>query len=242
MSLTIANDAVPEARLFQNAAGKKLPYRLLRPADGAGRQSSPLVLFYHGAGERGEDNAVQWRNGVEVFQQPGHRQTFPCYVVAPQCPAGQQWVNVAWSADAHRLPAEPSEAMTLSLELLAQLQRELPIDATRLYVTGVSMGGYGTWDAVTRHPDRFAAAIPICGGGDENAAGRLKDVPIWAFHGALDTAVKPQRSRNMIAAIKSAGGAPRYTEYPDVGHDSWVRAYREPQLMAWLFSQRTSAA
>ena len=118
------------------------------------------------------------------------------------------------------------------------LQKEFSIDATRLYVTGLSMGGYGTWDALQRYPDRFAAAVPICGGGDVKQAKKIAQIPIWAFHGDKDTAVPVERTRSMIAALKEAGGMPKYTEYPDVGHDSWTATYKDPALHEWMFAQR----
>ena len=121
------------------------------------------------------------------------------------------------------------------MQMIAKMQKELPIDPKRLYVMGLSMGGYGTWDALQRYPEKFAAAVPICGGGDETAADRIK-APVWAFHGDADGAVPVQRSRNMIEAIRKAGGKPKYTEYPGVGHNSWSAAFKDPELLKWLFS------
>ncbi|MBN2780677.1 MAG: prolyl oligopeptidase family serine peptidase, partial [Candidatus Marinimicrobia bacterium] len=129
--------------------------------------------------------------------------------------------------------------LSLVTELLGALQKELPVDPRRLYVTGLSMGGYGTWDLISRMPEMFAAAAPVCGGGDEKQASRLTELPVWVFHGADDTTVPPQRSRNMVDAIRAAGGKKiRYTEYPGVGHGSWKPAYADPKLMKWMFRQR----
>jgi predicted peptidase len=128
--------------------------------------------------------------------------------------------------------------LKLSLEILASVQKEFSIDSHRLYVMGLSMGGYATWDVTTRHPEMFAAAVPVCGGGDEKEAGKIKNLPIWAFHGGSDPVVKTVRTRNMIVAIKEAGGNPKYTEYPGVGHDSWTPAFKEPELLPWLFAQK----
>jgi len=175
---------------------------------------------------------------MSAFSSDENRNEFPCFVVAPQCPEGKRWVEVDWGDDRHDFDDRPSETMQLVIELLAALPKEFSIDADRLYVTGLSMGGFGTWDIISRFPDKFAAAAPVCGGGDEKLAGKIAGVPIWAFHGDKDTVVKPSRSRNMIAAIKEAGGRPRYTEYEGVGHDSWVRAYADPELMKWMFAQR----
>jgi lysophospholipase L1-like esterase len=112
------------------------------------------------------------------------------------------------------------------------------VDTDRLYVTGISMGGYGTWDLITRFPDRFAAAVPICGGGDPAKAAAIAKVPVWAIHGEADPLVKVEQTRRMIAAIKAAGGQPLYSEYPTVGHDSWTPGYQEPELLPWMFAQR----
>ena len=134
---------------------------------------------------------------------------------------------------------EPTQALRMTLGLVEALQDEFPqIDPDRLYITGLSMGGFGTWDAIQRYPELFAAAVPICGGGDVSKADRLTKIPLWVFHGAEDKLVNPKWSRDMVEAIKKAGGSPKYTEYPDVGHQSWVNAYRDPELFAWLFGQK----
>jgi predicted peptidase len=109
--------------------------------------------------------------------------------------------------------------------------------AEEAYVTGLSMGGFGTWDVIQRHPERFAAAVPICGGGDPAHAGKIAQILIWAYHGDKDAVVNVERSRDMIAAIKDAGGTPRYTELPGVEHDSWTAAYTNPDLYTWMFAQ-----
>jgi predicted peptidase len=227
-----------EKRTYTDAKGKTLPYRLLKPADYDPKQKYPLVLFLHGAGERGTDNEKQLIHGVPEFAREENRKKYPCFLIAPQCPENAKWVEVDWSADSHRQPAEPSAPMRLTLELLEALQKEFSIDARRIYVTGLSMGGYGTWDIVARRPELFAAAVPICGGADETTAVKIANVPVWVFHGAKDGAVNVERSRRMVEALKKAGGHPKYTEYPEVGHDSWVRAYKDPEMFAWLFAQK----
>ena len=218
--------------------GRRLPYRLLRPLKVEPGKKYPLVVFLHGAGERGTDNEKQLIHGVPQFATLENRKKYPCFLIAPQCPEEKKWVEVDWSADSHTQPKEPGEVGKLTLTLIEEEIKELPVDPTRVYITGLSMGGYGTWDLVARRPDLFAAAAAICGGADETTAPKIKDIPIWAFHGAKDTAVKPDRSRHMIAALKKAGGKPKYTEYADVGHNSWDNAYRDPQFFQWLFAQR----
>jgi len=218
-----------------------LRYRLLKPKDLDPQQKYPLVIFLHGAGERGSDNQAQLVHCMGDFASDEIMGKYPAIVVAPQCPTARRWVEVDWSADKHAMPEEPSTALAATFKLIDKLRSELPIDERRLYVTGLSMGGYGAWDAVQRQPQLFAAAAPVCGGGDPAFAAKMKDVPIWAFHGDKDTTVKPNRSREMIAALKAAGAQPKYTEYPGVGHDSWSRTYRDPALYEWLFAQRQPA-
>jgi predicted peptidase len=227
-----------DKRTFTDAKGKVLRYRLLKPEDYDPKQSYPLVVFLHGAGERGEDNDKQLVHGVAEFAKPENRKKYPCFLIAPQCPANVKWVDCDWGADAHKQPAEPTEPLRQTLELIPALQKEFSIDAKRIYATGLSMGGYGTWDIIARKPELFAAAVPICGGGDEATAKQIAKIPVWAFHGAKDTAVKVSRSRNMIEAIKKAGGEPKYTEYPNEGHFSWGPAYRDADMFKWLFAQK----
>jgi predicted peptidase len=131
--------------------------------------------------------------------------------------------------------------MALTLKLLERLCEEFSIDKGRWYIMGLSMGGFGAWDAIARCPELFAAAAPMCSGGDEQLASRLVNLPIWCFHGAKDPIVKVENSRRMIEAIRRAGGNPKYTEYPDAGHDCWTPASREPDLLPWLFAQRREA-
>lgn len=225
-----------EARTFEGPAGK-LNYRLLKPKDYDPNRKYPLVLFLHGAGERGDNNKAQLVHGMNDFASDEVMSKYPAFVVAPQCPNDKKWVEVDWSAMKHTAPAKPSESLQLSFETLTALQKEFSIDAKKIYVTGLSMGGYGTWDAAERRPDYFAAAAPICGGGDVGNAKQLTKIPIWAFHGDQDTAVKVERSRDMIAAIKAAGGEPKYTEYKGVAHNSWSQTYSNPEFYAWLFAQ-----
>ncbi|MDX1943955.1 MAG: prolyl oligopeptidase family serine peptidase [Pirellulaceae bacterium] len=228
-----------EARVYKDEAGE-LPYRLLKPKDYDPNKKYPLVVFLHGAGERGNDNKRQLVHGMADFASDANMEKYPAFVLAPQCASGKKWCEVDWGADSHTMPEKPSQGLAATFAVIEQLQKELSIDPNRLYITGLSMGGYGTWDAIQRRPDLFAAAVPICGGGDPAGAAQMKDIPIWCFHGSDDTAVKVKRSRDMIKAIESAGGKPKYTEYPGVGHNSWSRTYADPAMFAWLFSQKKS--
>jgi poly(3-hydroxybutyrate) depolymerase len=149
-----------------------------------------------------------------------------------------RWANMDWAAKKGSAGKDPSTPMRLTLAALEGVRKEFNLDPKRLYITGLSMRSYGTWDVIARHPTLFAAAVPVCGGGDEASAARIKDLPIWCFHGGADKTVPPERSRNMIEALKQAGGTPKYTEYPGVGHNSWDKAYAEPELPKWLFAQQ----
>lgn len=383
-----------EAREYKDADGNVLLYRIYKPKDYDAAKKYPLILFLHGAGERGNDNKAQVRDALYFARDPFQNE-HPAFVVAPQCPGARQafevygtsksfnqdfnnyaqsvgewktysiplaalttgqksylsiinagenrrpapnavaatpvtsefrnigiaegdkkfptldlrklkfdkkegkgkaevsedgktvtitgdlrlkipleykvtdktvlmfefrspkdaegsahaiamdsddffdyrWANMDWSAKKGGMGKEPSTPMRLTLEVLGKLQKEFSIDDKRLYLTGLSMGGYGTWDLLARYPKMFAAAVPVCGGGDESMAAVMKDVPIWCFHGGADPVVPTQRSRDMIKAIKDAGGNPKYTEYPGVGHNSWDKAYSETELPGWLFAQ-----
>ena len=233
-----------EAREFTGKNGKVLKYRLLKPIDFDAKadppQKYPLVLFLHGAGERGDDNVRQLIHGGRNFADEALRKRYPAFVVAPQCPDKKKWVEVPWEAQEHTMPTEPSESLALAFELLESLQKEFPIDDSRLYGMGLSMGGFGTWDILQRKPELLAAAAVICGGGDPAFAAGFKSTPVWAFQGADDFLVKPRRSREMIAAMQAAGGTPVYTEYEGVGHDSWTPTFDNRQTWDWLFAQRKS--
>jgi len=225
-----------EAHEFQGD-GKTLLYRLVKPAgyDASGSESHPLVIFLHGAGERGNDNRKQLVHGSDLMLAMAEKHG--AFVLVPQCPSGEKWADVDWSAPTHMLPEEPSSSMSLVMQLLGKLDKDFRIDPKRVYVMGLSMGGYGTWDALQRYPEVFAAGVPICGGGDDSNAAKIK-AAVWCFHGDKDGAVPVARSRNMVEAMKQAGGNVKYTEYPGCGHNSWSRAFAEPELLEWLFAQK----
>lgn len=233
------SDTVPLFDKLLYTSGKDtLPYRFLKPVNPQAKKTFPLLIFLHGAGERGNDNEAQLLHIRELVLDPDNRSRFACYVLAPQCPKGSIWANHDRNGGSIAMRSSPSTPIQLLTELIEKIEKEFPIDPSRIYVTGLSMGGFGTWDLIARFPTRFAAAVPICGGGDPQTAPRIKHIPQWAFHGALDKTVPPAQSRTMIRALQDAGGIPGYTEYPDVAHDSWVYAYREPHLLPWLFDQQ----
>lgn len=228
-----------EKRVFKDAQGESIPYRLFMPKGYDAAKKYPLILFLHGAGERGADNEAQLVHAQVLDLVTGEfGAKHPCFLVAPQCPAGSKWVEVAWDLKKpHHTPAEPSKPMRLVLELLDSLQKEFSIDPARRYVTGLSMGGFGSFDACLRRPGYFAAAVPICGGADDSRSKDFAGTSFWIFHGGSDGVVPVGRSRSIYHLLKAAGIEAKYTEYPGVGHNSWTKAYHEPGLGEWLFAQ-----
>jgi predicted peptidase len=198
-------------------------YLLFLPESyGQKKQRWPMILFLHGAGERGSDlNLVKKHGPPKIVEQ---RKDFPFIVVSPQCPAGDWWTD-------------KNEVL---IGLLDDVVARCDVDAERIYLTGLSMGGFGTWTLASAYPDRFAAIAPICGGGKVFMADKLKDVPVWAFHGAKDPLVPLKESEDMVNAIKARGGDAKLTVYPDAGHDSWTETYNNQQLYDWFLQHRKS--
>ncbi len=231
-----------QARIYRDSEGNTLPYRLFVPREYDASQSYPLILFLHGAGERGADNlgnitrASTLPAGIWVL--PEYQEKHPCFVLAPQCPKGQKWVNVQWWSFSHKQEPQPTQPLRLALEILHAVLEEFNIDRQRLYVLGLSMGGYGTWDLITRYPTLFAAAAPICGGMPDDTAHLVTNIPIWVFHGDKDKVVPVDRSRNAIRELEKLGAKARYSEYQGVGHFCWDLAVTEEGFAQWLFAQR----
>ena len=214
-----------------------LPYRILLPKNfDAQKGDYPLLIFLHGAGERGTDNEAQLTHGKKFFADAANR--YGCIVVAPQCPNKKLWAGHYWTDEDLTLTDEPSVPMQLLDRLIDSLVQRNLADEDRIYIMGLSMGGFGTWDAIQRWPNRFAAAMPICGGGDVARAESIAKVPIWNFHGAVDSVVPVDRSRKMVEALKKAGSKVRYSEYPGVDHGSWVNAFAEPDVLDWMTHQK----
>jgi len=177
-------------------------------------KSFPLLIFLHGSGERGENLELVKTHGPPSFVE--NRPDFPFITVSPQCPNGTWW-------DVENLQA-----------MLDQVRSKYKIDSSRIYLTGLSMGGFGSWAWACKYPSQFAAIAPICGGGDIQFAGALKNTPIWAFHGESDPIVPVKRTIEMVEAVNKNGGSARMTIYPEVGHDSWIKTYNNPELYTWL--------
>jgi len=229
--------------------GQKMPYRLYTPTPLASGKTYPLVVFLHGAGGSGSDNRAQLQRanvfGALVWTLPANQKRHPAFVLAPQtdvnwaCVVMRPGQKPVRPADLEWCPTGvPGPGATLAFEIIDALAARLPIDRRRIYVTGHSMGGAGSWHMIAQRPGFFAAAAPVCGHPDFATAGLVKDVPIWNFHGETDEVEPVDTSRRMIAALTRAGGRPRHTEYPGVGHNVFMWAYTEPALMEWLFAQR----
>lgn len=235
---TPAAAALTEAREFATPDGGVFRYRWHQPPKFRPGKKYPLLVYMHGAGSRGTNNVGHLYWAAPLLFDLEKRFGKDYFFLAGQVPKGKRWVEVDWSGEAHSMPSDPSEAMGLQIRFLEEAFARLPIDRSRVYVTGLSMGGYGTWDIVSRKPEWFAAALPVCGGADLEKAAVLRDLPIWAFHGDLDRTVPTLRSRNMVKALWEVGGNVKYSELPGVAHCSWIQAYASSTVLDWLYAQR----
>jgi predicted peptidase len=211
-------------KVYKNADGHESKYVVFVPHSYDGTKPVPVILFLHGSGETKGDKSGKMP--VEVGLGPAikkREKTFPFLVVIPQSE------KRTWKAD--------TEDGKRAIAMLDETMKDYKVDPKRQYLTGLSMGGFGTWHAAFTHADRWAAFVPVCGGGDPRGAEKLKDLPCWCFHGDKDTAVKVELSRTMIEALKKAGGDPKYTEYAGVGHNSWDKAYGTDELYEWMLKQ-----
>jgi predicted peptidase len=197
-----------------------LDYLLYLPADYQSKDDWPLILFLHGSNARGADIEVVKANGLPKLIEEG--QPFPFLILSPQCPDEGAWV---W------------QLQSLSA-LIDDVASNYNVNQDRIYVTGLSMGGFGTWALAAHTPDRFAAIIPICGGGEVTSVRRLKHLPIWAFHGAKDDIVPIERTQELVDALTQAHGKVQFTRYPELGHDSWTVTYENPEIYKWLLEQK----
>jgi len=220
-----------------------LPYRLLLPENYDASKKYPLVFFLHGSGERGNDNEAQLIHGAKLFLQADVRKQYPAIVVFPQCSQQSSWVNMSMKRDslgtnvfAFNAAAEPTIAMEMANQLLHEIIQKYPVQKKKVYIGGLSMGGMGTFELVARNPGLFAAAFPICGGGDPSTAKKLRKTKWWVFHGAKDDVVPPAYSQEMVTALEAAKAKVKFTLYPNANHNSWDAAFAEPALLSWLFA------
>jgi predicted peptidase len=217
-------------KTYRATDGTEFKYVLFVPHSYKKGEPTPTILFLHGAGEtkpkEGSKPKTAPKMPVEVGIGPAIRKrekAFPFLTIIPQAPVR------GWQAG--------GESAKMALGILGAVEKEYSVDPKRTYLTGLSMGGMGTFSLAAAMPEKWAAIVPICGRGDPRTAEKIKDIPMWAFHGDADTAVKVAGSRDMVEAVKKAGGDPKYTEYPGVGHNSWDRAYATDELYEWLLKQ-----
>jgi predicted peptidase len=218
---------------YRSKSGEQMQYRLFVPPDYNAARGYPIVLWLHGAAGRGSDNSSQLAGGnfagSHIWTTPQNQAAYHAFVLAPQVDVTKGWARPHTST--------PPVAIRLALEILNTVEQKYSIDRAREYVVGQSMGGEGVWAALSIAPDRFAASIVLCGYGDAYMISRVAKAPVWIFQGEEDPAVPVTRARAWVAELRKAGGNPKYTEYPSIGHDVWDVAFREPGLVAWMFSQ-----
>lgn len=224
---------------FTSSSGNQLPYRLLRPINAEEGKRYPLIVFLHGAGDVGDNNNSQLANFPSCFLDSAQRIKNPSYVIAPQCPSDDSWSSFPGYPNSIRTSEYPTLPIQTLLALIDTLIKNTrpAIDTNRIYVTGFSLGGEGTFDIITRAPHRFAAAVPICGIADTSRAATIKHIPLWIFHGSDDNINSVEYSRAIVAVLRALNVTPKYTEYENANHYIWSTAYAEPDLIEWIFSQ-----
>jgi predicted peptidase len=244
-SVTLAQDlTLFERKTFTNSNGESILYRILFPKGYDKTKKYPLLLFLHGAGERGNDNEKQLIHGSRLFLTEKNREKFPAIIIFPQCPENAWWASLTRGPENSKLfsfeykKAIP-QPLRLAVELTQHVIKQEGVDKKQVYISGLSMGGMGSFEAVYRFPKMFAAAVVICGAGDPNAYSKKQaKTSFWIFHGDKDPAVNVENSRVMYERLKNLKADVIYTEYPNVGHDSWTNAFAEPDFLKWMFSKR----
>ena len=230
---------ITEPKVWTSANGETLPYRLYIPAKPEAGRKYPLMIHMHGAGSMGSDNVKQLNTGGSDFLSWMTRRGEECVFLAPQSPG--RWVGVNWGTREHRMQETPTRHLRMAMEIVEDAMKRYPVDRSRVYVMGISMGGYAAWELLQRRPEWFAAALPCCGGGDVTLAERMKDIAIWTFHGEVDTVVPVYRSRSMVEALKRVGGNITYREYPKTNHNAWTPTFTDDAVFDWLWKQKRSA-
>ena len=237
-----------ESKEFVSTEGQSLKYRVLAPQDMNAKKKYPLVIFMHGAGERGDDNEAQLTHGGQMFLNPVMQEKYPAYVLFPQCPSKGFWARPSFPNSPKKGPKGPggNNEMSPILKAVKELLDKyiaLPnVDPTRVYIMGLSMGGMATFDMVCRFPEMFAAAVPICGAVGPGRLAAAKDVKFRIFHGDADPTVPVECSRMAYRELKAAGADVEYIEYPGCAHASWTPAFNEPDFLEWVFAQKNRRA
>lgn len=222
-----------------------LRYRILYPNNFDSTKKYPLLLFLHGGGERGNDNESQLVHGGKLFATDYLGERHPAIVIFPQCPTEDYWSRVRVDRNTNPIQLDfkydegPTKSLGMVMDLLDHSLAQSHVDPERIYLMGLSMGAMGSFELLSRRPDTFAAAIPICGGGDPNSVGPYaKQTSLWIIHGSKDNVVDPQQSMEMVSALLRAGAHPRMSLYEFANHNSWDPAFSEPDLLPWLFSHK----
>jgi predicted peptidase len=235
-----------ESYVYKSPKGGILRYRILLPENYDPSEEYPIVLFLHGAGERGNDNEQQLAHGSELFLTDDVRKKYPAIVVFPQCPEKKTWAEMKWgnsdngkASFSFPLAKKAGKMASLVMGMMKKIARDEAVDKKRIYVMGLSMGGFGTFEMLYYWPNYFAAAVPICGGHNPNGASKYAaKVPLWIFHGGDDNVVSPEYSREMYNTLKGFGADVKYTEFPGVKHNSWDNTFDTEELLPWVFSQK----
>ena len=232
-------EKIMHAKTYTTSEGFTIQYRIHIPEITNTLEKIPAILFLHGAGERGDNNLSQLKHGVPQLLDYIINNNHPAVLIAPQCPNGTSWANISRLKESCKMPDEPSKPLQAVIEMFEKEISAAPVDRLRLYITGLSMGGYGSWDFMQRFPEKFAAGMPICGGGDVSLAPRLVNIPIHVVHGEKDTVVPVTRSQEMVEAIRSAGGKNvTYKEREGEGHGVWDPTYKDFSNIDWMFAQK----
>lgn len=228
--------------VFVDSLNNSMPYRMLSPAEIESGKKYPMVLFLHGSGERGDDNEKQLVHGASIFSNPVNSDKYPAFVVFPQCKE-KYWtgkIDERSFMPGSPVPPESKTEGTL-MELVDYLISNNPIDSDRIYIVGISMGGIATYDLVCRYPDKFTAAVPICGAVNPDRLPEAKDVKFMIFHGEEDEEVPSYCSREAYKALNSVGANVEYIEFAGIGHDCWSSAFNYPTLLSWIFAQNKTS-
>ncbi len=246
LSLTLSVSAINIYEEFEKAEFTNedavLPYRIFIPEDYSEGKKYPMMVFLHGAGERGNDNEAQLKNALGTLFNRDDGLMLNTIVIAPQCPKDNQWVDTPWADGNYSIDEVPeSNELKAVVALTEEICESYSVDRTRIYVSGVSMGGFGTWDLITRHNDIYAAAAPMCGGGDPSKAELLADTMIYTFHGTEDTSVPYSGTAEMVSAIEETGSRLiSFVSYKGEGHVIWEMASDEAGWLEWLYEQKLS--
>lgn len=234
-----------EKKIFVSEKEDSLHYRILFPENYEKDKEYPLVLFLHGAGERGNDNEIQLTHGSKLFLEPENRKNFPAIVIFPQCPEDKYWIDISireklggkGDPDFQESVKYPSEELATVHELIDQTIKKEQVNEKQVYVMGLSMGGFGTFETLARWPEKYAAAVAICGGGNIALTEKYAaNTAIWITHGAKDEVVPVELSHRVFHALKEQGADVRYTEFPEADHNAWDPTFAMPELLPWLFS------